>query len=170
MAGVHDVLLYLHLAGVFAFLLAHGTAAAVGMRLRRERDPGRVAAHLELSGSTLGAMGIGWILVLATGIGLGVETALTIGLFGAWFYVSIIVYILVTFLMTPLSRGYMKARAALGVKPPMVSAKGWERTLAKGYSREKLGEYLAESKPWGSAAVGFGGVLILTYLMMFKPF
>jgi hypothetical protein len=38
---------------VFGFLLAHGSSAVVAFRLRREREPARVAALLDLSSSSL---------------------------------------------------------------------------------------------------------------------
>jgi len=170
MADARDYLLLIHLAGVFLFLIAHGGAGSVGFRLRRERDPARVAALLELSGSTLSIMGIAWLLVIASGIALGVLASTIPGAQLGWFYASIVLFIAVTFLMTPLASGYQKARAALKLKPPMVSEKGWQKQLAKGYTADKLGEYLSESKPMALAGVGFGGVLALSYLMMFKPF
>ena len=170
MADVHEVILFFHLAGVFVFLIAHGTSGAVGFRLRREREPAKVAALLEISGSTLPAMGVGWILILVTGIALGVETWLGGGTRFGWFYASLVIFIVLTAMMTPLSQGYVKARAALGVKPAMVSAKSWTKILAKGYTRDKLDEYLGEANAMALAAVGFGGILVLVFLMMFKPF
>ena len=43
----------LHLVGVFVFLLSHGVSVGVLLRLRRERDPAKVAALLELSGTSI---------------------------------------------------------------------------------------------------------------------
>jgi len=170
MVEAHEVLMFLHLTAVFIFLIAHGTSAAVAFRLRKEREPAKVVALLDVSGSTLLMMGLGWIFVLITGIALGVEIWLRVGAPTLWFWASIIVLIVITALMTPLSRGYLKARAALGVKPSMLSAKSWEKLLAKGYTRDKLDTYLKESNPMALAAVGFGGILVLMFLMMFKPF
>jgi len=170
MADLHGILLFLHLAGVFVFLIAHGTSAMVGFRLRREREPAKVATLLEASGSTLPMMGVGYMVILITGISLGVETWLNGSTRLGWFWAALVVFILLTGLMTPLSAGYLKARAALGVKPSMVSAKGWAKTLAKGYTRDKLDVYLNETKPMALAGVGFGGILVLLFLMMFKPF
>src|SRR3990172_13073512 len=147
MADVHEVILFFHLAGVFVFLIAHGTSGAVGFRLRREREPNKVAAILEASGSTLPMTVVGWMVILITGIALGVETWLNGGTRFGWFYASLVVFILLAVLMTPLSQGYLKARAALGVKPSMVSVKSWTKTLAKGYTRDKLDAYLGEANP-----------------------
>ena len=167
---LRGALIYVHLTGVIIFLIAHGTSASVGFRLRREREPVKVSALLEASGSTLGVMGIGWMLVLISGIVLGVQYWLNGGVRLGWFYASIVVFMAVTFSMTPLTRGYLKARGALGVKPGMVSPKAWQKIQAKGYTRDKLGEYLNETNPMALASIGFGGVLVLMFLMMFKPF
>ena len=40
---------FLHIAGVFAFLTAHGVSVGVAFKLRRERDPQRILALNELS-------------------------------------------------------------------------------------------------------------------------
>ena len=48
-----DGWLFAHLAGVFGFLVAHGVSAGVGLRLRKERDPVRARALLDLSASSL---------------------------------------------------------------------------------------------------------------------
>ena len=47
-------IVFLHVAGVFLFFMAHGTSMAVGFRLRQERDPARVRALLDLSSWSLG--------------------------------------------------------------------------------------------------------------------
>src|ERR671924_1770207 len=62
---------FLHIVGVFGFLLAHGTSALVAFRLRGERDAARVAALLDLSSSSLGLMYVSVILLLAGGIVAG---------------------------------------------------------------------------------------------------
>jgi hypothetical protein len=42
-------IVFLHVVGVLLFFIAHGTSMAVGFRLKRERDPARVRALLELT-------------------------------------------------------------------------------------------------------------------------
>jgi len=44
---------YLHILGIFGFLLAHGASAAAAFALRRERNLERVRVLLDLSTSTL---------------------------------------------------------------------------------------------------------------------
>jgi hypothetical protein len=54
--------LYVHLAGVFGFLAAHGVSAGVGLKLRRERDPVRARALLDLSASALNLANLSFLV------------------------------------------------------------------------------------------------------------
>jgi hypothetical protein len=45
---------FVHLAGVAAFLIAHGISVGVAFKLRGERDPARIDALLQLSSSSIG--------------------------------------------------------------------------------------------------------------------
>src|SRR5438045_1050055 len=65
--------IYVHLAGVFGFLVAHGTSAAVGLRLRKEREPARARALLDLSASSLNLANISLVVLLVGGIVAGVK-------------------------------------------------------------------------------------------------
>jgi hypothetical protein len=44
-------IVFLHIAGIFGFLLSHGSSAGVVFALRHERKPERIRALLQLSGS-----------------------------------------------------------------------------------------------------------------------
>src|SRR6266516_346643 len=65
---MYDDWIYVHLAGVFGFLVAHGTSAAVGLRLRKERDATRAAALLDLSEASLRLANISLIVLLVGGV------------------------------------------------------------------------------------------------------
>ena len=53
---MHRWWVFLHIAGAFGFLMAHGVSAYVTLRLPKERDPARVSQLLELSASSVGFM------------------------------------------------------------------------------------------------------------------
>jgi hypothetical protein len=44
---VYRWIVFLHIFGVFVFLIAHGVSSGVGFRLSKERNPERVAALLD---------------------------------------------------------------------------------------------------------------------------
>ena len=45
---------FLHIIGVFGFLMSHGVSAGVFLALRRERDSDRIRVLLELARGTYG--------------------------------------------------------------------------------------------------------------------
>lgn len=61
----------LHIMGAFGFVAAHGGTAAVALRLRREREPDRIRALLELSRSTRSVMYWSLLVLLVAGIANG---------------------------------------------------------------------------------------------------
>src|SRR6266545_8083830 len=107
---------FVHLAGVFGFLLAHGVSAAVALSLRRERDPQRVRALLELSSWTLSGFYVSFVVLLAGGI--------TAGFLGhwwgqGWIWAALGVLILMMGAMYGLASPYYKRlRLAVGASVP----------------------------------------------------
>jgi predicted benzoate:H+ symporter BenE len=61
-------LVFLHVLGGFTFVLAHGASAMGAFRLRRERQPARVAALLDLSSFSIGLAYIGLLVILVSGV------------------------------------------------------------------------------------------------------
>src|SRR5690242_1401353 len=68
---MYGYIIFLHVAGVFLFLLAHGASASVSFQLKRERNADRIRALLDVSIWSFGAMFIGLLLLLITGIVAG---------------------------------------------------------------------------------------------------
>ena len=61
----------LHVLGAFGFVFAHGASAFAAFRIRSERDPARVAALLDMSGTSLGLMYVSLLILLIGGIAAG---------------------------------------------------------------------------------------------------
>src|SRR5712691_1916976 len=97
--AIYPWMVFLHVFGVFVFLLAHGVSAGVGFRLRKERNPERMRALLDLSVSSYTVMIVGFLWIIATVSILGV-------LGGwwqqAWLWVALGVLFAITRAMTPL--------------------------------------------------------------------
>jgi hypothetical protein len=150
--------LFLHIAGAFGFLTTHGVSVGVAFRLRRERDPSRIMALLELSSSSVTLMYLSLVLLLTGGVVLGF-----IGHWwgDTWIWVSLGTLAAVMVAMYGLAtRYYRRLRVIVGA---MASG-------AEAISGERLAEVLVGPRPWILAVVGFGGLLFLLYLMIFKPF
>lgn len=147
------------------FLLVHGISIGVSLRLRRERDPERVRALVELSVASVGGIHVFMFVILITGVALGfmgdwwgqlwIWAGLFV-LFGMW----IVMYALGT-------RYYDDVRRAVGVEP-FYGAK--TNPAAATVDREKLDVLLSSSRPYALTAVGVGALAVLFWLMMFKPF
>jgi hypothetical protein len=155
----------LHVLGGFGFVLAHGASAFAAFRIRSEREPSRVAALLDLSGTSLGLMYVSLLVLLAAGIAAGF-----IGNFwgSAWIWAAIGVLVLITGAMYPLgSQHYANVRRAVGIKayndpkdaPPPAPLAAAE-----------LEPLLASSRPVLLAAVGGIGLILILWLMVVKPF
>ena len=142
---------FLHLAGVLAFLAAHGVSAAVGLRVRAERDRQRIRALLELSAGTLLLSNVALLVLLAGGIGAGV----TGHWFGqGWIWAALGLLVVLTATTIPVAVPYYRlVRRALD-----------EAT------DEEVAELLDSPRPVILAWLGSAVLLLILWLMVFKPF
>ena len=60
-------IVFLHVAGGFGFMLAHGASASVAFALRRERNLERLRALLDLSSGSFNVMYLSLLVLLAAG-------------------------------------------------------------------------------------------------------
>lgn len=162
---MYGAIVYLHVAGVFIFLLAHGGSANAALQMKRERNPDRLRALLDLSVWSYVGMYTGLLLLLITGI--------VAGLMGnywgrGWIWASIVVFVaLLVFMGVYGSMFYGRVRTAVGLKP-------YRRTdqmpLGEVASEQELDALLNANRPLILTAIGIGGLLVILWLMMFKPF
>jgi hypothetical protein len=157
---------FVHLLGVFGFLLAHGVAVAVALSLRRERDPQRIRALLELSNWTLGGFYVSILVLLAGGI--------TAGFLGdwwgqGWIWAALGVLLAMMGAMYALaSTYYRRVRQAVGLQTPQQTRRGVRP--GPPLSPEELSSLLRSFRPVLIMVVGIGGLLLILWLMVFKPF
>jgi hypothetical protein len=154
---MHTWWVFLHIAGVFGFLMAHGVSAYVTLRLPRERDPARVSHLLELSASSVSFM---WnsIGVLLVG---GILAGFTGHFWGqAWIWVAIVVFVAVIAAMYAMGTTWATRLRTISA----AMAGGTEAV-----SQEQFDEILHSKRPYTISAIGFAGLLLILYLMLFKP-
>lgn len=149
---------FLHIAGAFVFLVAHGVSMGVSLQLRQERDPRRIMALLDVSTTSISGLYVGLVLLLTGGV--------VAGFVGdwwgqGWIWVALGTLVVVMILMYALASNYYKRlRLIVGAM-----AEGSEAV-----SEERLAELLSGPRPVILAVTGFGGLLFILYLMLFKPF
>jgi hypothetical protein len=165
LAPFHPWIVFVHVLGVFLFLIFHGVSVGVLFRIRAERDPQRLRALLDLSLWSMTGMGIGALVWFFSGILAGFS-----GNFWAtgrlWLWVALGVAIVVGGLMTPLARFYVdRVRTAVGI-----DTKTGKVDPSLPVEAAAIEAAASSGRPMLIAAIGFGGVAILAWLMMFKPF
>ena len=157
---------YLHVAGVFGFLVAHGVSVGVAFKVRKERDAQRILALLQLSASSIGVMYISTLVLLAGGILAGfLGPDQEFGGLSWWGYGWIWVA-LGTFLATILAMGAVASPYYRRLRTVAEAMSGGSQAV----SQDRLAEVLGGPRPWLLAGIGFGSILFILYLMMFKPF
>jgi hypothetical protein len=158
-------ILFLHVLGAFMFVAGHGVSMFVVFQVRRERDRGKLAALLDLSGWSLVVAGIGLLVLLIAGIVAGI----VLGSFGRWWiWVSLVLLVVIGGLMTPVGGAYLRGlRLAIGQRPG--NAKPGDPDPVPVGDAE-LATMQASNKPELLLLLGAGGFVVILWLMMFKPF
>jgi plastocyanin len=154
---MHRWWVFLHIVGVFGFLMAHGVSAYVTLRLPKERQPTRVSQLLELSASSVGFM---WnsIAVLLVG---GIAAGFTGHFWGqGWIWAAIVVLVIVMVAMYAMGTTWAKRLRTISG----AMAGGTEAV-----SSAQFEEILRSKRPYTISAIGFLGLLVILWLMIFKP-
>jgi Cupredoxin-like domain len=154
---VYQWWVFVHLAGVFGLLVSHGVSVAVTFRLRAERDPARAVALLEISSSTISAFYVSLGVLLLGGI----VAAFDGGLWGyGWIWASLTTLAAIIGAMYGLARPYYHrirfVASALAEGSHAVTPEQFERLLKA-------------PRSLSVAAIGFAGLAVILYLMLFKP-
>ncbi len=156
---------FIHVAAAFLFVMGHGASMWTSDQIRRERDPARIRVLLELSGRSLGLVYGSLITLLIAGIAAGIMG----GYFSqGWIWAAIVVLVAVIVLMYGLaSRYYGRVREAVGMRSYQTPKDAPDPTPV---SAEELATLVDSRRPDVIGLVGVIGLLILLWLMMFKPF
>ena len=155
-------ILTVHVASLTIFFVAHGGAASVAFRLRREREPERVRALLELSRVSVGVV---MTVALLIGLGAGIWLGFLGGFWGrGWIWTSLAILIGVALLMTPLAAMPMgRIRTAAGIGRP-------KDGVVPPADDVELQRLLDRWNPFPTAALGVAAIAVIVWLMFLKPF
>lgn|ERR1700736_4528115 len=148
MANLYSWLRFLHLFALAAFLVSHGVTAGAALALRERVSPAsRGLLRLSLMAGAVAFPALALLIVT------GVWMAFAGHLWGkAWIWGSIVIFVAVVIGMGWIANGYRAARDA-----------------AKG-SDEVLGDRLGKARPMAAVWIGGIGLVVLLFLMVFKPF
>lgn len=163
---MYQLVVFLHVLAAFIFFMAHGASVMVSFKLRGERELERIKSLLELSTYSLSVGYISLLVLLGTGI--------IAGFMGKWWgYLWIwealgllITLIIAMYLLGTLHFG--KIRKAVGL--PYQEGMKYDNPPLPPASQEEIAALLSSSRPILLTAVGVGGLAIILWLMMFKPF
>ncbi len=161
--NIYQLVVFLHVIGLFGFLMAHGVAAGVYFALRRERHVDRLGLLLQLSTGAARVMLLSLLTLIISGV--------VAGFMGQWWsrgwiWLSLICLIALWAAMGGLgSRFLNKVRHGIGLpssygQPPQAGP----------LSAAELDALLNQAQPARLALIGFGGLAVIAWLMMFKPF
>lgn len=148
---------FVHLAGVFAFLAVHGVSIAVALRLREERDPARINALLDISGRTVMPLYVSLGVLLVGGVVAGFLGHLWS--FG-WIWAAVATLVVVSLAMVFMARPYYQRVRFI------------TRAVAEGsqaVTPEQFDSVLKNRRPLTITWIGFVGLGFILYLMIMKP-
>lgn len=162
---VYPWVVFVHVAAAFLFFMGHGASMWVSDQIRRERDPARIKVLLELSSRSLGLVYGSLLALLVAGIAAGIMGSH----FGrGWIWAAIVVLIAILVLMYALaSRYYGRIREAVGMRSYQTPKDAPDPTPV---SDAELIALVDSRRPDVIGLVGVIGLLVLVWLMMFKPF
>ena len=153
---------FVHVASVLAFMLAHGVHVSAMWAMRGEPDPERMLTFFNHGPSTT------WLRVLLVVV---VASGVAAGILGswwgtAWIWASLAVLAAIWLAMWRYAGEYFGL--VEGAANAAIAGRG-----ADPQNAAPLAAYDTARGSWhpiGMSVVGLGGLLIILWLMMFKPF
>jgi hypothetical protein len=149
---------FLHLVGIFGFLICHGVSIFVLYRIRNvQLDRVKIGELISFSGLTTMPMYVSLLVLIVGGVGTGI----TIKAFSQlWLWVSIAILLITVVLMAAVASPYFKKiTAACEVRPSGVPRK----------ADEELDALLHDRTATLITTIGSVGLVAILYLMIFKP-
>ena len=142
---MYQWVVFIHIASVLGLLLVH--PVTVAFHLKEERDDIRIRELLEV---TEAASTLRWVF-----FGLVIVSGVVLGFLGSWWSSAWIWAALVIFVLIGLTMNLYGGR--------MIDR------IADTSDNAEMERLLARFRPWFLAVTGAGGLLVILFLMLFKP-
>ena len=170
---MYQWVVFTHVLAVFGFLIGHGASAAVIFRLRREREANSIRVLLDLSRRANGVANACLLVLLVAGV--------TAGFMGGWWgrywiWAALGVLVLISVAMFAIGSGpLMRIRQLVDPEEaarmqPNRAATAHDAPKHDAPTEQELVSLLAATRPVLITLIGGGGLAIILWLMMFKPF
>lgn len=165
MNSLYEWIRFLHMVAAISFMVSHGTSIAISFRLKKEEDVERIKTMLDISGSMWIAMILSLLVAGIAGIVLGFMLSWWSQW---WIWVSIVLLVVITIWMFQVGQStYHQLRKTLGMP---YQAGGKEMPAQEPAPIEESYALIAKTRPHLMLLVGYGGFVVIIWLMMFKPF
>lgn len=142
---MYQWIVFIHIASVMGLLLVH--PVTVAFHLKEERDDTRIRELLEVSEAASVLRWVFFGLTLGSGILLGLMGSWW---GGAWIWGAVVIFV------------------AIGVVMNLYGGRTIDR-IADARDDTEMERLLKQFRPWILAVTGTGGLLLILYLMLFKP-
>jgi 4-hydroxybenzoate polyprenyltransferase len=142
---MYQWIVFIHIASVMGLLLVH--PVTVAFHLKEERNDTRIRELLEVSEAASALRWFFFGLTLATGVLLGFMGSWWAG---AWIWAALVIFV------------------AIGVVMNLYGGRTIDR-IADTRDDAEMERLLKQFRPWILAISGTGGLLLILYLMLFKP-
>jgi hypothetical protein len=165
---MYSWIVFAHVVAVLVFLLAHGVATVVTFKVRGERNVERIRALLDLSRATRAITTVSMLVMLAAGVIAGFMG--NWWMYG-WIWLSLGLLVVIGMSMTFLgSRSFDRIRQL--VQPEMTPSRVKQKSKPSPVASpdQQLADVVAATHPWLLTILGGGGLVVILWLMMFKPF
>jgi hypothetical protein len=148
---------FLHIIGVFGFLIAHGVSISAALKLRKERDRARITELLQFSGGSVLWMYASLGILLLGGVAAGLQ----IHAFSYWWiWISLGLLVAAAAEMAAVGAPYYrKVKEAVQLRASGVPRK----------SDEELDALLRSPLPLANTVFGFVVLAVILWLMIWKP-
>lgn len=162
---MYQWIVLLHVVGAFVFVMSHGVGIWAIVQIQRDRNPAQIRTLLGLSSESLAGVYGGLVLLLIGGIWAGIA--------GNWFRsgwiwaaLAVLVAIIVGMYLIAVPY-YRRLRAAVGIRPM-----NWPKADPDPIplADEDIAALAAQAPINSLTLIGFGGLLIILWLMVVKPF
>ena len=165
--SIYKVILLLHVASAFIFIMAHGVSAMVMLLMPQQRDRNRICFLLEITGKAIGPAMRALDVAILTGLAM---TFMAGWQRYAWPWIALTLIFVIGYFMGKFGSAYMgRVRRAMGAERPGKKRNPRTEPLMPA-SFDEMVAVLESGRPRVIATIGLSGLATILVMMVMKPF